>query len=347
MEVMVEGVILAVVQLLIFYDLGFLLPVTKTDGKTSIAETTLSGFLLYTTVLELVALFATWLCIPQHIFFYIWGVVLSFCIVASLVWNASAWGHRFHFFLRHMEFQPMLFVVCGAVIGECIIAASRTGQMSGVIAQMATDLEMDAMSLYAPSTGEIVTSISTAELLSRWQLGGEFFSALLGMHPSVYAHVTGSIVTVVLSAMVVYRIGIRLFDGHVMSAYLASLVTVLANVFFTTDYTASGLLLNSGFSKDALLANVILPVFFLLAAAIYEQEDWRHLFWLVFCAGVSGFCVSEYAFFLMPAACLVCILPAVVFSRKWVGMFWTLLLTLVMTSGALFVYFIPIVPFGR
>ncbi len=347
MEVIMEAVLLAAISLLIFYDLGFLVPVTKEDGKTSVCETILSGFLVYIFAFEVIALFATWMSVPQNIYFYIWGCVLSVLIVFSLVWNIGKWWHRVNIWIKNLSFHPLLIGAVLGVIGECAYAISRRSGSQGIVAQMATDLSTNTLSVYSPATGDAVTTISTASLLSRIQLNGEFYSSLLGIHPGTYAHVTGSIITVILSSMIVYRIGVRLLDGNRLYASLMLLIVILANVFFTSQYTASFLLLESGFSKDAMLANIILPLYLLLALMIYEEKHWRHLFLLVVFVGIAGFCISEYAFYMIPVMTLAAFLPVTVAGKKWIGILWTVLIFVMMSGISLFVYLIPNIPFGH
>ncbi len=349
MEVIVEAVVLAAIQLLIFYDLGYILPITTEKGKESAAETTLCGFVLYTALFEVTALIATWLTVPQNIFFYIWGCILSVCIVASLIWNAGKMVRRAGWCISHAHIgagEILLIPAVILVLAECAFAALQTSGSGGIIAQMAVDLQTNSMGLYSAATGDAVTSISTASLLARWCANGEFYSLLTGLHPATYAHYTAVPVTVILSAMAVYRVGYRLFDEKKICAVLMLLIVMFADFFFTTDFTASGVLLQTGFSGDAVLAGVLIPFIMLLAVSVYEQENWKHLFIILLLAGISGFCVSEYAYLLIPAACGASLLPAVVLGKKWSGIMMAVSVTGLFLVGAAFVVLIPVIPFG-
>lgn len=341
-----EAIILALSELLMFYILGFNLPMNAKEGKTSIAENVCSGFLIYTAVFEGTAVYTTWLELSLTMFFYIWALILSGMIIFSFVFHVKSWGHRIRSFFRGLKFRPLfvlallafLFLAATAVIGADTDSLHTTAKMS-------TDLYHDSLGAYDSMTGEKLTSMTSVDLLLRWRLSGEFFSKLTGLSPAVITGITGSIVTVALFSMICYRIGWHLFGENAGTAALFLVILALSVFFFASPNSKYGSFFTAAYSGETMFGFIVIPAMILLSILIVQNERWQHLFILVFCAGISAVCLSESGWYLMPVIIPACMIPACIAGKRWKGFFFMIVSELLPAAAALFCWMIGSIPF--
>lgn len=343
---LMEAGFLAFFELLIFYILGFNLPMNAEEGKTSIAENICSGFLIYTAVFEGAAAYTTWLELSLTMFFYIWSAILSGMVIFTFVFQIRRWGRRIGSFFHHVKFHPLfllallsfVFLAVTAVIGAGTDALHTT-------AGMATDLYYDSLGGYDAITGEKLTAMTSVDLLLRWRVCGEYICALTGLNSVLVTHVTETIVTVALFCMISYRIGWHLFGEKSGTASLFLTVTSLAVFFFASPDSKYAAFFQSAYSGKVMFAFIIIPSMILVSLQIAGNEHWRHLFILVFCAGAAAVCLSDAAWYLMPVVIAASVLPACIAGKKWKGILFTVVCELIPAAAALFCWMISSIPF--
>lgn len=341
-----EAGILALIELLIFYILGFNLPMNAEDGKTSIAENICSGFLIYTAVFEGTAVYTTWLELPLTTFFYIWAAILSGMVIFTFIFQIRRWGHRVRVFFSHLRLHPLFLLALLAFAFLCVTAVIGAGTDDlHTSAKMATDLYNDSMGGFDAITGEKLTSMTSVDLLLRWQLAGEFFCKLTGLGPAIVTQMTGTIVTVALFSMICYRIGWNLLGQKSGNASLFLLAVSAAVFFFASPASKYADFFKDAYSGRTIFAFVIIPAMILISIMIAENEHWRHLFLLVLCAGVSAVCVFDAGWFLMPVVIPACIIPACIAGKRWKGFLYMIVCELLPAAAVCFCWMIPSIPF--
>lgn len=341
-----EATMLALTELLIFYILGFNLPMNAKDGKTSIAENICSGFLIYTAVFEGTAVYVTWLELSLTMFFYIWALILSGMIIFSFLFHIRPWGHRIRNFFRNLKIRPLflLALLSFAFLAVTAVIGAGTDPLH-TSAGMATDLYQDSLGAYDSISGEKLTSMSAIDLLLRWRLSGEFFCKLTGLKPALVNTVSGTIVTVALFCMICYRIGWHLFSERSGVASVFLLVCSAVIFFFASPASQYAGFFKSAYSGRVMFSFVVVPSLLLIALMVYENENWKHLFLLVFFASIAAVCLSDSAWYLMPILIGAFLLPACIAGKKWKGILFTIVCELLPAAVVLFCRMIPSIPF--
>lgn len=341
-----EAGVLALIELLIFYILGFNLPMNAEDKKTSIAENVCGGFLIYSAVFEGTAVYTTWLELSLTMFFYIWGTILAGMIIFTFAFHIRKWGHRIGAFFRNLKIRPLFLLALLAfafLAVTAVIGAGTDGLHTA--AGMSTDLYNDSLGEFDAITGEKLTAMSSVDLLLRWRLEGEFFCKLTGLTPAIVTKVTETLVCVSLFSMICYRIGWHLFGEKSGRASLFLAAVSVSVFFFASADSKYGGFFGAAYSGRVMFVFVILPALILLSIMIAKNEHWKHLFLLVFCAGVSAVSMSDAGWFVMPAAILACLLPAILAGRRWKGFLFLIVCEILPAAAAAFCLLVPSIPF--
>ena len=121
--------------------------------------------------------------------------------------------------------------------------------------------------------------------------------------------------TVLLSGMATYRIFVRLFDRQLGRASAATVLTLLAGIAFRTEYTPSGLLYAQGWTGEAALANVLLPVLLLIALFCYDGGSALRSFLLLLVAGAAALSLTPVSLMVYPVAAAAFVIPAAIAGK--------------------------------
>lgn len=305
-------------ELLAFYIVGLLIPFSRADGETSIAETVCSGFLVVSGVFEILAFVMTWLETSLVTFFYAFSIALGLIVALSAVFRIREWGRRVKWFFHHLHFKPLFLLAFCTVIILAWIALLKSGSDSThSIAIMTTDLAHNSMGVYDPLTNARRTAFEPQVLLFRWPLMCAYLSFLLGLSPHLVARTTQTVLTVILSGFIYYRLGCRLFDRNTNKASLFLVMVSMTECFFATEFSAAGVLFTSAFSGDAVLANILIPAVFLLGASYADGEKEPPSIWLAFFLGAAGCGMTGAGAFFILTALAVVLIPCLLAGKRW------------------------------
>jgi hypothetical protein len=318
MDTLLRSGMFVLSALFVFYCIGFLLPFSDEDGGTSASETICGGLLITVSVFELSSVLCVLAGVKLMTCLYIGGGAVIVLFVTSVVLHIGDYGHRVRWWAGHYRFSPYFLPLLAGVLFTAWAAVSMAGKTGSLAAaQMNTDLYKNAAAAFDGATGAALDAISPAALLARWPIGGEFVSLTFGLSPIRLIRIGYPVLIIILSSLIVYRLGWHLFGQSKGKATLLTLLSILSLFFFRTAYSPEGLLFGEGGSGEAAFVHVIVPAVLLLSICIYEtRECGRHVF-LLFLAGGAGLFTCETAVYLMPFLILSSGLAAVLLSRNW------------------------------
>ncbi|MDO4620321.1 MAG: DUF6077 domain-containing protein [Lachnospiraceae bacterium] len=307
----------ALTELLLFFIIGGLFPVRQEDGGLSVTETMCGGFLIEYSCLEAAALLCTYLAIPLSYSCFIWAGVIGLLCAASLVLrsreNLAALRKRLHFSKNTAWFALLLIGGAGFVVLSVLLSGGV--DTTGIIAQMNTDLYEQSLSLADGRNGDLLQTMTTGAFLNRYYVGGEFFALLFNITALTQMKMIQQGITTLFFVMISSRIFGRLYDGRagltVLSVYLLMLLTLLTR----TPYSTSTLILDTGWTGNAILLGILLPTILLMLLKLYEKPESRRLFLLFMCSGICAVSLSETALLLVPLVLTAGTLPIAVMKK--------------------------------
>ena len=333
-------------ELVLLFLIGGLFPFSRKEGQQSVCENICAGFLVTLAALEAVALPMTWAGASLTVFSYVYGGVLAFLAVASLVLNFTGFFRRMAAGIRGFSFNlaELLMVIVVILQGLYVLVAPAAADASLTVNRMTTDLFHDSLSLFNPVTDQALVALRPSEMIVRWPALGEFFALIAGIDAATQAKLVGAVLVVVLSYMFSYRVFMHLFEYDRTKASVAVMLLCLVNLFFRTGNTPASLLYGCPWSGLSIFVNLMLPAVLLIACYIYEgRGDIRHMVLMVL-SSVGACALSTHAFYLFPVVLVVLVLPAMIGAKK-LSVLPGLLISLIVPAAAILMQlFLPDIP---
>ena len=162
------------------------------------------------------------------------------------------------------------------------------------IGHAVTSLETNLMFLIDPYTGAPLNILPINYVLSPLPMFWAYVSYMTGVHPAIVAHVFIPIIFIPMAYSIVYLIAKRIFgDTRLEIGLFIVLYVILQQYGFVSVYTASTFLLFRIWQGKAMLANVFLPLLFLLTDIILQKDSkkWRVVMLLL--ASLATCCCSS------------------------------------------------------
>lgn len=346
MSPVTQAVLVIAGELLIYFIMGGILPFAAKGEKKSFAETVCAGYVVTAAFFEIVSLICMRRRMPLTTFSNLWAVLLSVCLSSSLVLNFSSifrgtssasGGVRFHF-------STFLCILACCGLTCLIVILPSPGDPYQIIAQMTADLYSDTIGICIPGSGAKAAALPVSTFFTRYAGFDLFICKLTGMHPMAAMKTVRSAVTCLVGCMAVYRVFCRVFEENAAKASFSTILVCAAGLFFRTPFTPQGVLFSEGWSGNAALGWVLIPILILTAAAMTEHPDNLRLVFLLVLSGAAAVSFSTMAYVVWPAAMAAFVIPAALAARKPV-----LLLAVpaaaVIPVAAMFVYLnLPLIP---
>ena len=188
------------------------------------------------------------------------------------------------------------------------------------IGHAVTALNTDRMYKFSPYTGETLENIPINYVLSPLSMFWAFLSKLSGIHPAIIAHTFIPIIFIPMSYIVVYSISIKFFcQSKTERGLFLFLYAILQQYGYVSVYTASTFLLFRIWQGKAMLANIFLPMLFLMTENFLRERKGK---WLqIFLVSLSICCCSSMGVVLGGIEMFVLTL-VYAFSEKKVSILW-------------------------
>lgn len=256
------------------------------------------------------------ICLPMVLTGKSFGNVVVFfsCFMAAMVLMAVIMGiHRkkkVTFSMRMVESHAgqkdtvTVFLWCFVAIllvlqlVVAVLFAYEEGDDAFYVAISVITNEADTMYVKRPYTGG-ATGIDMRHGLAPFPIWVSYVARLAGMHPATIAQIVLPVVLIVMSYSVYYLLAKKLFGDRKKIALFLLIVEVMVLFGGYSLQSVENFLLVRTAQGKAVLANIVIPVFFLLLLGILEELQhgrsvrvWRWL--MVAAAMITGcLCSSE------------------------------------------------------
>lgn len=316
---------LIVIYLLVFLSLGGLvLRILKTDFSFSLGI--LSGFFFYHLLFSLVAL----PCIlTQQTLTLLMSLWLPLLGVAVLL---SVWLCRVTFLsairqalttCREQLRKPSSLLLPAAA-AACVLFVLYLSVCSYYVGwdtafYVRTTLhavENDSMYTLDAATGMTASTLSLRYALSPFYMNSAIFCRLLNLHPLLVQNITDGCICVLLAFMVIYRIGLRLFQNDRNKTSLVIIFAAVIHISHASLFSTSDFLLLRSYEAKAYCANIVLPFIFYHLICLWKDPENRTSWWLLFLSLAASNGISMSSLLTAPFLVAGCSLGWL-FRRDW------------------------------
>lgn len=310
--------------LMIFFLFGSLISWIKKDQYFSVGDTILIGFFLYFGIFHLIALPMKVLLLPLSWLCIVWLIVVMCIVIVSLILNRKSWIRE----IKKAQIKNWWLVVLLFFLGilfQVIIITNNISygsfmDASYYIADSGRSVLTNTIEQYNQYTGVIRSELDPLYVLLTYTAHNSMLSFVTGIHPLIIWHQILSGIVIILSNLVIFRIGCIIFNGNRKKAFTTWIIW-LAVLFFTYSiYTPSGFFFYRAYEGKTILAVLIIPVMLLQMVRSIQKRFDRESFLesLIVEIGSMPFCMSTMM--VVPVVVTIFYIPGVIAYKSKKGL---------------------------
>lgn len=310
--------------LIIFFLFGSLITCRKKDQYFSVGDTILIGFFLYFGVFHLIALPMKVLLLPLSWLSLVWLITVMCTVIFSLILNYKSWTRRIvktqikdWWLVVSIFFMVVLFQV---ILITNNIAYGSFADASYYIADSGRSVLTNTIEQYNQYTGIIRSELDPLYVLLTYTAHNSLISYVTGIHPLIiWRQVLGSLV-IILSNLVIFRIGCVVFKENKKKSLTTWVVWLIVLFFTYSKYTPGGFFFYRVFEGKTILAVLIIPVMLLQMVRSIQKRFDRESFFesLIVEIGSMPFCMSTVM--VVPVLVTIFYIPGVIAYKSKKGL---------------------------
>ncbi|MCR4908041.1 MAG: hypothetical protein K5985_04360 [Lachnospiraceae bacterium] len=258
---------------------------------------------------------------PLSLLTVIWAVLSAAAVLATVFIYGNTWKSFFSELSEELRAHPLPYIVMAVlVLLQIVIVALSyefTLDAAYFVANVTTSLTTNTLNIYDPYTGDWLDHFEFRYFFSTYPLHCAVMCSLFALNALSYMKIAMSAFTLLLSNMMYYLIGRKLFGEEQWKCAAMLVFAGLMNFFFSSIYTPSEFLLTRGYEGKALLGNVVLPMIMYLGILFYENTGLLARSAMLFAVCAGSTVLSNSANMLLPAAIAVFFLPVIIKNKSW------------------------------
>ena len=308
-------------NLILYFIFGSLLTSRRRNSRFSVTGTIFAGFFLYYTMFTVCCIPVMMKWRPLSLLTWIWAGVCIAVAVISIILSFRTWKEKAAelsaFIAENGWFVLGMALITAAEAAIIIYNYQFTLDAAYYVANVTTSIRTDTMNIYDPYTGDWQDHFEMRYFFATYPMNDAVWCSIFGVHPLIWTKTTIAGVSVILTNMMYYMIGMKLFGGKRGRVLLMTFFAGVINFFFITIFTASNFLVTRTYEGKCILGNVILPgiiyIYIRLLDDTKKISNWLLLF--LVCLGAPV--LSSSSNMLLPAMIAVTIFPLAVIKRDW------------------------------
>lgn len=317
------AVLLMLFNLILYFLFGSIPANIMGKRPFSVTKAVFTGFFLY----YLLFAFA---CIPVMLFFRplslltsVWvTIMITICAFSILLFIISLMKRKtdVRVLIRdRMKNDGIWLVIILAVTAlEAFIIINNyqfTLDAAYYVANVTTSVQTDTINIYDPYTGNWQDHFEMRYFFAVFPQNDAVLCDITGVHPLIWCKTTMTGVSILMTNLVLYMTGKKLFLGNIRKTTLFIVFAGIMNFFFTTIFTPSVFLTTRSYEGKCLLANVVIPGVFYIYISILEDTKNNENWLLLFLVALGAPVLSSSSNMLLPAMIALTILPLSVIKK--------------------------------
>ena len=318
----VLSILMVLVNIIIYFIFGSLVMAGNKERPLRATLSVLVGFLIYYCIFDIPCLWVMMRWRPLSVLSMTWAVVMAVIAVVSALLSHRKWlslAKNIGSYLGENKiFCLIAFLIVAVQIVLIVNAYVFTLDAAYYVANVTTSLQTNTMNIYNPYTGDWQNHFETRYLFATYTMNDAVWCQLTGIHPLIWVKTIMAATAVILTNIVYYRIGRKLFGNSNPKILLMLFFCGVLNFFYTSTFTSSNFMTTRTYEGKSLVGNVILPLIIYIFICLYEDCKAGKVWLLLFLTCVASTILSSSSNMLVPATVGVFALPLAI-RRKSIG----------------------------
>ncbi|MEG0585799.1 MAG: DUF6077 domain-containing protein [Christensenellaceae bacterium] len=312
-----------VMMLLMFIIVPFLLGALFTyfSKEDSVILSLVFGFIAVFATFQVVVLPCIFIEISFTLMMWIWIVIIA----ALCIWSAHLNSKRIFDMLKQLLYgiktMPWLAIIGIALIVAQVVVLTCFMHIDDddafYVTVPLTTLETNSMYKINSEIGLPMQSFPARYVFSGYMILCAAYSNIIGIHPAIMMHTIFPMILIPLSYLVFYLIGKKLFKNNQKSIWLFLIMLSVIQIFGNYSvYTTSSFLLFRIWQGKAILANIILPILFLMIIRVMRDDGRKEDWWMLFFVMVAACAATSMGTILAPLMLLPFAIAFAIIKKK-------------------------------
>ncbi|MCR5591866.1 MAG: hypothetical protein K6F73_10090 [Lachnospiraceae bacterium] len=291
----------------------------RKDRRWSVAVTAAVGFFAYYALFFVFCLPIMFTYRPLTLLARIW---LAPCLAALAVSSAlfgRLWIAKTKELTEDFAKRRSLWICVMAVtmVSVClaVITYSFTLDAAYYVANVATNVDTDMINVYDPFTGSWQDHFELRYVFASYFANDAVICRLAGLPALVQTKTVMSATVMIIVNMLYMRICGYFFKEHRRALLMYVFMTGI-NFMFISLYTASNFLMMRTYEGKSVVANISVILIFIIFMELYENEDAKGLFLMLFIVCTGTATVSSTANMVIPAEVFALFVPYSIAKKK-------------------------------
>lgn len=306
--------------------LYFLFGSVLTAGKgkeMSLTRTVFAGLFLYYLLFSICCIGVMIRWRPLHVLTAIWIFVMTVVSLAGIVRARHellpAVRKAAAFISEHAPGFILIGIITAAFAGVILFSYQFTLDASYYVGNATTAIRTDTINMYDPFTGDWLDHYEMRYFFATFSINDAVICSMLHLHPLIWCKITMAGTAIILTVMVLYMTGRKLFKEDVKKITLFIIFSLVADLFMITIYTTAAFLTTRTYEGKCLLANVVLPGILYIYICLLEDVKDRRAWLLLMLVALGSTALSSSSNMLVPAMIAVTIIPLALLRKDlWV-----------------------------
>lgn len=297
---------------------GFEFAIGNEDGNSLIM-----GFFIYFSLFQMLALPMIFNLKPLTWITISWIVLITLCIISAVIIRLRKGAFRKSICRVNWEKYKSLYCLSGvfmlaAIFAQLYFALAQDyngWDTAFYIPTVNTSLSTNTMYIYYGASGWKDQVLNLRYAISSFYMHDAVIGQIFHIHGAIVVRYFNTIICILLSAFIIYQIGICVFEKKEYASYMV-LFWILANFGISTIYQANNFLLYRAYEAKTYCCNIIIPAVIYEMLLLYKNPD-KKAHWInLFVINLSSVAISASSILLIPVLNFYMFLGYFIFNRK-------------------------------
>lgn len=306
--------------------LYFLFGSVLTGGKgnrMSLTRTVFAGLFFYYLLFTIFCITVMLRWRPLHVLTSAWTFMMAVMSIAGMVRSRHgimpAIKKASAFVSENIAGFLLVGIITIVFASVILMSYQFTLDASYYVGNTAAAIRTDTINMYDPFTGDWLDHYEMRYFFATFSINDAVICSLLHVHPLIWCKITMAGTAIVLSVMILYMAGRKLFGTDMRKITVFIILAETADLFMITIYSTAAFLTTRTYEGKCLLANVVLPGILYIYICLLEDVKDRRTWLLLFLMALGAPVLSSSSNMLVPAMIAVTIIPLAVLRKDlWV-----------------------------
>lgn len=290
----------------------------------SITKTMLTGFFVYFSLFQIVALPMKVLLQPLSYLSILWcGINFLFIIILFVNRHMFDFKQLFKDTCRIVISNKIEYIILFVIIITQFVIIMTNAYPGSImdgsfyIGETTASLQSNTIGQFNAYSGLKQSSLTSNYLLENMGVHSAVICQLTGIHPLMEYNTCIRAIVVILSDLLVFRIALTLFEDNHKKALIMFWFAILVNFCYINVYSPSSFLYSRTGEGKTFAGVIVLPMVFLLLLELYKAKEDKGIWTVLFVTTLGATCINMTALFVAPVLAFCMLVPILISKKSW------------------------------